>query len=325
MDGEGTESNPYLIESIEDLVFFAQDVKGGNTYENKYVKLATSLNFKADTSYINPYIENFCGYNGTLKNALTTGDGFHGIGSILQNEECNFHGNFNGNNCIISNLFMNTTQNTESGVGLFSYNYGTIYNIGLNGININATFGANVPGTMFVGGLVGRNEGIISCVFTKGEITSKYTERRNSNIRTGGICGQITSGKIENSYNVAKISTRDNYGTSTTIGGCVGTLSTDAELINCYNIGIIEESNNKKILKGGIVGSNSQLTATVENCYYLDEICLTGIGTHIGSSDDEENLNKTVEYMKSKDFVNLLNPKCFKLRENDYPILYWQE
>lgn len=37
--GSGTKEDPYLIESIEDLVSFSNDVNEGNSYSNKYVKL----------------------------------------------------------------------------------------------------------------------------------------------------------------------------------------------------------------------------------------------------------------------------------------------
>jgi len=34
--GEGTETNPYLINSPSDMAFFAKDVKEGNDYLNKF-------------------------------------------------------------------------------------------------------------------------------------------------------------------------------------------------------------------------------------------------------------------------------------------------
>lgn len=180
---------------------------------------------------------------------------------------------------------------------------------------------------MFVGGIVGRNEGIIDSVFVSGNIFSKYIGVRNSNIRTGGICGQITSGLIENSYNIANITTEDNIGSSTSIGGCVGTLSTGASLLNSYNIGIVKEKNNKTIYAGGIVGSNSQSSAIISNCYYLSGTYVAGVGNRIGSADIEENIIKSSDYMKSNEFLNLLGESYFKSdinQNNGYPILYWQ-
>ena len=35
LEGVGTEENPYIINSIEDLVYFAYDVRNGNNYDGK--------------------------------------------------------------------------------------------------------------------------------------------------------------------------------------------------------------------------------------------------------------------------------------------------
>lgn len=58
MEGEGTENNPFVINSIEDLVAFADSVTKGNTYEGQYVKLSQSLDFKSDKSYNIEVLEN---------------------------------------------------------------------------------------------------------------------------------------------------------------------------------------------------------------------------------------------------------------------------
>ena len=44
---EQENENIYVINSIEDLVFFSYDVRNGNTYEGKTVKLGTSLDFNS--------------------------------------------------------------------------------------------------------------------------------------------------------------------------------------------------------------------------------------------------------------------------------------
>ena len=121
LEGSGTEQDPYTINSIEDLVFFADDVTNGNNYEGKYVKLEYSLDFKSELSYVDSDIENFCGYNGALKNALTSGNGFCGIESTNPNaNESVFYGRFDGNNCIISNLYMNGLY-TDNAIGIGDY------------------------------------------------------------------------------------------------------------------------------------------------------------------------------------------------------------
>ena len=82
--GTGSEDDPYLIESIEDLVAFSHKVGNGESYENKYVKLATDLNFASSNSYVDPDCngEQY-GYEGKLKEAIDK-DGFIPIGSTMQ-------------------------------------------------------------------------------------------------------------------------------------------------------------------------------------------------------------------------------------------------
>ena len=59
----------YIINSIEDLVFFAYDVKNGNTYEGQTVKLGLNLDFNSTKSYVDPLRTDYgeYGYNGELK------------------------------------------------------------------------------------------------------------------------------------------------------------------------------------------------------------------------------------------------------------------
>ena len=54
LDGEGTEENPYKIQSIEDLVAFSNFVNSGNETRNKFFTLVVNLDFQADSSYVDP-------------------------------------------------------------------------------------------------------------------------------------------------------------------------------------------------------------------------------------------------------------------------------
>ena len=82
--GSGSEDDPYLIESIEDLVAFSHNVGNGESYENQYVKLATDLNFASSNSYVNPDCDGKqYGYDGKLKDAIDK-EGFIPIGSTTR-------------------------------------------------------------------------------------------------------------------------------------------------------------------------------------------------------------------------------------------------
>ena len=66
LEGTGTDDDPYVINSIEDLVVFAYNVREGITYEGKTVKLGLSLDFNSNKSYVDPLRTNYVkyGYNG---------------------------------------------------------------------------------------------------------------------------------------------------------------------------------------------------------------------------------------------------------------------
>ena len=70
---EKEDENTLVINSIEDLVFFAYDVTKGNNYSGKTVKLGTSLDFNSTKSYVDPLRTDYgkYGYNGELKTLLT--------------------------------------------------------------------------------------------------------------------------------------------------------------------------------------------------------------------------------------------------------------
>ena len=91
LETEGTDT--YIINSIEDLVFFADDVTNGNTYEGQTVKLGLSLDFNSTKSYVDPLRTNYgeYGYDGELKTLLTTGEGFKSIGT---NYDANINTNY---------------------------------------------------------------------------------------------------------------------------------------------------------------------------------------------------------------------------------------
>ena len=152
LETEGTDT--FIINSIEDLVFFAYDVTNGNTYEGNTVKLGLSLDFNSNKSYVDPLRTDYTqyGYEGELKTLLTTGTGF----KIIDNE---FNGDFNGQNERIYNLYINIEDNTvEREIGLFSINNGVIDNLKLVKSNIKCVN----KDYAITGSIAGSNYGIIT-------------------------------------------------------------------------------------------------------------------------------------------------------------------
>lgn len=315
LEGIGTDTDPYVINSIEDLVVFAYNVREGNTYEGETVVLGLSLDFKSNKSYVDPFRTDYgkYGYDGELKTLLTSGEGFIPIGKFDVQEEKNedvisqnnFEGIFDGDDNIIRNLYINEVEeNDKEQIGLFANNCGEIKNLGLDSINIYVK-GKTIP----IGGIAGATFGnIIGCHVT-GKIKCDVTlwsmvggitgEARKSlqitecSNRANVICnnlgenGQATAGgivggideyiEINKCYNSGYI-----YGYSenkqTSVGG-ITTGMQSGKIINCYNTGKIEGKGNSTTYIGGIIG-NSGTNNDIYNCFNTGEIVLDRKGAN---------------------------------------------
>lgn len=145
--GEGTESNPYVISTLEELKNFRDNVNNGNNYSNKYVELKANIDL--------------------------AGEAWTPIGTT----ESPFNGNFNGNNNTISNLVVNGGSSNDQGF-FGRTNNGTIKNLTIENAkvsgylnvgvvvgtpytskytNIKVTGHVEVNGMAYVGGVGGKN------------------------------------------------------------------------------------------------------------------------------------------------------------------------
>lgn len=323
LDGDGTETKPYEINCIEDLVAFSKQVNEGNNFSGKYIKLMRSLDFKSNNSYINPETQefgdvNFDGKTEGLKIELSSGQGFIPIGNY-NSDPLPFSGTFYGNKNYIRNLYVNVVQeNGEFDAGLFGYNTGTIQEVYVLNCNIYAenTF-------VSAGGICGVQEGnVLRCV-SSGKIVAKAKGENSGMIVVGGIAGQSTvegeNALTESCYNLAEVQginliekyNENTYG-NVCVGGIIAVTSLDNHIVsNCYNRGNIKGNGNQGISVGGIVarvgvtsniefigGSGESLFSyggKVKNCYNIGTIngtingnevensYLVGIGSAIGT------------------------------------------
>ena len=304
LEGSGIEKDPYTINSIEDLVAFADSVTNGKNYEGEYVKLSQSLDFKSDKSYVDPNRENYYGYEGKLKESLNSGEGFKTIGTSTEdNKEKSFAGIFNGNGNCINNLFINIedTINSVRKIGLFALNYGEISNIYLNDVNIyvksnlphvggiaaqntqngkisecGVTGKINVYGIIDgrTGGITSYCSGIIEKSFNKANIIAEYETIQTEGKGVGGITSSLginNEAIVTECYNNGTITIKNNEQESVNyIGGIVGIINTETKgVTNCYNSGKIVINTSNKTIAGGIVGKND---SSVENCYNTGEM-----------------------------------------------------
>lgn len=104
MDEAGTESNPYLIDSVESLMAFSADVNSGNSYSGKTVRLTQDIDM-AGIQWI-PI-------------GLPDGDHF-------------FYGIFDGDGHVIKNLTA-IDDSMSNDLGFFGMLGGTVINLGIEG------------------------------------------------------------------------------------------------------------------------------------------------------------------------------------------------
>ncbi len=287
LDGEGTELNPYKIESIEDLLAFSIMTRGGNDtldlvsndFSGEYVILCRKLDFKKDDSYNDPNTKIFndiLGYSSediTLKEILTNGNGFISTGT--------FSGEFDGNNKDIKNIYINMNDTTNTSF-ITKMNKGKIKNLTLTGkINGDKT---TVSGK-YIGGIVGNsvNSEIDNCI---SEVSMNIATKQSG---IGGISGNTNSSTILNCKNRGLI--------YAPLGESIGGITSSAsysKIKRCMNESIGEITGKKWV--AGIAGWNSN-TSSIEECgnyaKITGEYAVAGIvGSANSTSTIDASLNK---------------------------------
>ena len=324
--GDGTSTNPYLIENGQHLAYLSEQVRNGETYKNKFFKLNNDLDMGATADHKFTPIGVFDEYTDSSKPEL----------GIVDDSKY-FLGVFDGNNKKIDNIHVFfIDEQSVSGTGLFACisTGAAIKNLGIGENSI-------IEGGDGTGSLVGNMKGgIIENCYNEGLVTGI-----GGSFGTGGLIGVGEYGKITNCYNTGMVK-----GVSD-VGGIVGYVDKNFTIDNCYNCGMINASG---LFVGGLVGLmyagtitnsynigmisdgplfvNAIVGATdmdpfiIKNCYYSKE--LTNIGEEITNGISE----KSVEEMKAASFITLLNggqnPIAWTADTRNinggFPILVWQ-
>ena len=245
---DGSESHPYRIEYIEDLVELSLAVWNSETekYEGKYFLLTRDLDFENRNSYRNPDDTSYGDVNGNsieqklIEELTNTEESAPGNASCkIGNYEKPFTGIFLGNSKEIKNFYLKNSfvnSKTYGGLGLFGRNDGIIKDLIVSGTVLGQH---EFVGDSIAGGIVGINNGEISNCMSKVKIDNNNIPGDDIAINsiTGGIAG-INNGVIRNCYNAEQVkggSTGENA-----IGGIAG--ESYGEIINCYNIGELRKN-----------------------------------------------------------------------------------
>ncbi len=216
--GDGS-AESFTLTTAAEFAGFAELVNSGTNFKGKTVTLTSDINLGGASNPWTPI--------GTLSN--------------------NFQGTFDGGECNITGLYINSTSSADQ--GLFGY-------INEGGIVENVNVFGEVTGSNYVGGLVGNIasgsvENCDSAVVVTGQSV------------VGGLVGNITLGSVAGCTNGSTV-TGDSV-----VGGIVGRVGNNSSnsITNCTNSGAVygdSDPASEHGSVGGIIGSKS--SGSVTNC-----------------------------------------------------------
>lgn len=262
--GNGSQSQPYLISTGDELAYMASQVNSGNTYENIYFQLASDID-----------LDN--------RNWTTIG-----------NHNNSFRGIFDGAGHIISNAKINIPSMPSENVtsfGLFGTigggNYkSVIKNLEINNVQVSIGGSGNASGSsreetgIHVGTLVGtvyKNSQIINCIAKNCTIRdngSVTIYNRNFQYAVGGLVGYA--------QNTANTTTDPGEGSRYLIENCF--VNTNIELTNPSRTSYRLSTYDAQYHTGGIIGSIRSQPIWPANCLYVGTINSKGfIGPIFGA------------------------------------------
>ena len=197
-ESSGTENDPYIIDNTNKFIYFANCI-------NNRIGTDCFYELKSDIDLINV---NFI--------------------PIGISEYRKFNGYFNGNGYEVLNCNINTLSTDL--IGLFGYSSGIIENLGINNILIDSEFYYDTHNfkSLYIGTIVGKNNGVIENCYSFGNINLKYLGGRINtlspiHINVGGISA-LNEGVIQNSYTVTNVDIEhnDRVGTINITGIAIG-------------------------------------------------------------------------------------------------------
>ena len=281
-DGMGTEDDPYLISTKQDLIDLADYTTNiGQYFPETYFLMTNDIDLEKDTTFV-------------------------GICTDSDDAHCQFAGNFNGGGHTIHNMRLPdalewTTRPEDSSTGLGTPNSsategykGFIGRLATSGVVRNLTTAADCELSELwaeTGAIVGYNYGLVdSC--------SNYANVSTYSCWVGGVVGYNTSsGTVSNCYNGGDVKSGYMYA-----GGIAGT--NHGLIKNCQNAGDVYvtrlsafiSADSRLNLAGGISGSTSG--GRFENCVNMGSVSaytkVGGISATLASSSSGTYTNDVI-------------------------------
>ncbi len=224
---DGSFAAPYIISSADDLAGLALLVNGGNSFEGKYIQIASASSIDM-AAYSN----------------------WTPIGTLTKP----FKGTLDGNGATLTNLTINDTQTFTApqsiGLGLFGLigPGGAVQDLTLSALNVqvNYSISPSMDVNSYIGGIAGMNEGTISNCAVSGIFDIDGVV-----VKVGGITGSngSDSGSTGNTYGTIEDCTTDcditaNSSYQLMHGGGIAGSSTKATgiITGCSSQGVITAS-----------------------------------------------------------------------------------
>ena len=253
---QGTEDNPFVISTTDEMDAFAAAVNIGLMPEGQYIVLDADLDYTGKTytpvgAPNNPFKGNFNGNGHAISNVVInkTNDGFLGLFGIVEGGT-------------VADLVLGTGSSITGSTSVGGI-VGLVYGGTVAGCFVSENVAISGEGE--IGGIVGSNLGgtVEGCLVSENvTVTASLTD-------VGGIVGIVDGGTIDYCVNNSSVS-GDNY-----VGGITGYVYTTATLSNNLNLGAV--SRNDGVLgAGGIVGYRKD--GTFVNNLWAGNCTVGGVG-----------------------------------------------
>lgn len=251
--GDGTQDDPFQIETAAQLAHFAKTVNEGEAYLYKYIVLTADIDLANKEwtpigNHSNPFKGNFNGDNHTVTGMQISGE----LDRVGLFGECTKH----NVNSAIKNITVK--DSVICGINFVGAIVGYAEEINIENCR---SIGNTINGKTDVGGICGKiggySVGKVSQCYNSSKVTGRW--------RVGGIAGM--GGIAENCLNTGEIMII-NKAYQSAGGGIFGIFddtTASASITACVNLGKVSGGESF----GGIVGStDSKSTGHISNCYY---------------------------------------------------------
>lgn len=251
--GDGTQNNPFQIETAAQLAYFAKTVNEGEAYLYKYIVLTADIDLANKEwtpigNHSNPFKGNFNGDNHTVTGMQISGE----LDRVGLFGECI---KFNVDSAIKN---ITVKDSVICGINRVGAIVGYAEEINIENCR---SIGNTINGKTDVGGICGKIGG-----YSVGKVSQCYNSSKvTGRGRVGGIAGM--GGIAENCLNTGEIMiiNKAHQSAGGGIFGIFDDTTASASITACVNLGKVSGGESF----GGIVGStDSGSTGHISNCYY---------------------------------------------------------